>query len=168
MSAATTRDVDLWTRRAVMRELERAMTSYKTCWCASLLALTLAAWATGVTAASPSQTEGQSSSDGAQLYRTYCASCHGTSARGDGPMADVLRRRPSDLTDIRRRYRGFPADLLMQIIDGRHPVRGHGTLDMPVWGAAFRSGGAPDEQEIRNRVRALVQYLEAIQARNTD
>jgi hypothetical protein len=144
------------------------MTTHMTCWCAPVLALTLAGWAAGFTAASPLRAEPQSSPDGAQLYRTYCASCHGASARGDGPMADVLRRRPSDLTEIRRRYRGFPTDLLMQIIDGRHPVRGHGAIDMPVWGDAFRSGDAPDEPQVRDRVRALVQYLEAIQARNTD
>ena len=28
-------------------------------------------------------------SDGASLFRTYCASCHGKEAKGDGPSATV-------------------------------------------------------------------------------
>ena len=96
------------------------------------------------------------------LYGTHCASCHGLSGRGDGPLADVMRRRPSDLTEIRRRYRGFPTDLMIRIVDGRHPVRGHGSLEMPVWGDVFRTGGVPNEVAIRERIVALVQYLEGI------
>ena len=35
--------------------------------------------------------------EGAELYRIYCATCHGTDARGDGPVAEHFRRMP-DLT----------------------------------------------------------------------
>ena len=136
--------------------------------CAALLALTMLGWPARLTTASPARAGAQQPPDGAQLYRTYCASCHGASARGDGPLAEMLRRRPSDLTEIRRRYRGFPTELMMQIVDGRHAVRGHGTVDMPVWGDVFRSSGVPDEQHVRDRVLALVLYLEGIQARNTE
>jgi len=131
----------------------------------TLAALVLAGSAAGVTFGSPALADSQQSPEGAQLYRTHCATCHGASARGDGPLADQLRRRPSDLTDIRRRYRGFPTDLMTSIIDGRQAVRGHGSVEMPVWGDAFRSGNA-SEETVRQRIAALVQYLEAIQARN--
>jgi len=53
---------------------------------------------------------------GADLFRTYCASCHGTSARGDGPLADSMRRRPANLTEIAKRNGGAP---------GRHRVPHH-------------------------------------------
>jgi mono/diheme cytochrome c family protein len=35
---------------------------------------------------------------GAGLYSSHCASCHGTSGRGDGPAAKSLRIPPADLT----------------------------------------------------------------------
>jgi putative copper resistance protein D len=35
---------------------------------------------------------------GQTLYRTHCASCHGATARGDGPAAAGLLKRPADLT----------------------------------------------------------------------
>jgi mono/diheme cytochrome c family protein len=107
--------------------------------------------------------------DGAHLFRTYCASCHGTSGRGDGPLADSMRRRPANLTEIQKRNMGaFPKDLVFQIIDGRQKVRGHGGPDMPVWGDAFkRSINAGDENAVARRIRALVDYLETIQARDT-
>jgi putative copper resistance protein D len=35
---------------------------------------------------------------GAALYRVHCASCHGPSARGDGPAGAGLPKRPADLT----------------------------------------------------------------------
>lgn len=102
---------------------------------------------------------------GADLFRTYCASCHGTSARGDGPLADSMRRRPANLTEIAKRNNGaFPADIVFRTIDGRKPVRGHGGPDMPVWGDAFalsRRGG--DEQKVEQIIQSLVDYLESIQ-----
>ena len=39
---------------------------------------------------------------------------------------------------------------------------------MPVWGDAFmRTSDAPDETSVRLRIQALVDYLETIQARDT-
>ncbi len=35
---------------------------------------------------------------GAEIYRTNCASCHGSLGRGDGPLAAGLSPRPADLT----------------------------------------------------------------------
>lgn len=107
---------------------------------------------------------------GSYLFKTYCASCHGTSARGDGPLADAMRRRPSDLTQIAKRNNGaFAAQMVYQIIDGRQPVRGHGGPDMPVWGDAFlRTSDTADEASVQQRIQALVDYLESIQARDTD
>jgi mono/diheme cytochrome c family protein len=111
----------------------------------------------------------QAVADGAYLFRTYCASCHGTSAQGNGPLADSLRRRPSNLTEIAKRNKGaFPRDLVFRIIDGRRSVRGHGGPDMPVWGDAFlRSMDSGSEQAVALRITALVDYLETVQTRDT-
>ncbi len=35
---------------------------------------------------------------GRALYLAHCASCHGTTGRGDGPLAATLSRPPADLT----------------------------------------------------------------------
>ena len=46
---------------------------------------------------------------GAELFKTYCAVCHGIDAKGNGPMAKSLKTAPADLTRIAARNRGsFP------------------------------------------------------------
>jgi mono/diheme cytochrome c family protein len=113
-------------------------------------------------------TSNATSEHGSSLYKTYCASCHGTSARGDGPLADVMKRRPPNLTEIAKRNNGvFPRDLIFKVIDGRQPVRGHGGPDMPVWGDTFsRAIDVGGEQAVTNRIQAIVNYLESIQLRD--
>ena len=104
---------------------------------------------------------------GGELYRTYCAVCHGSTARGDGQLASSMTRKPADLTEIAKRNGGlFPAELVFRTIDGKNPVRGHGGADMPVWGDAFarsRDGGNPET--VKRMIQSLVDYLESIQAR---
>ena len=102
---------------------------------------------------------------GEALFKTYCASCHGRSAKGDGPIAEHLRSRPPDLTLITKRAGGkFDDDRVYRIIDGRQPVRGHGNADMPVWGDAFkRSGQSGTEDAVRARIRALVDHIRSLQ-----
>ncbi|HET9210570.1 MAG TPA: cytochrome c [Thermoanaerobaculia bacterium] len=103
---------------------------------------------------------------GGRVYRAYCASCHGVSADGHGPMVEVLKVRPSDLTRISERNDGtFPEGRIAAIIDGRLEVRGHGPGSMPVWGLSFREIGRDSDQEteVRERIKDLVAYLESIQ-----
>ena len=104
---------------------------------------------------------------GGEVFRTYCASCHGTSARGDGPLAASMKRKPANLTEIAKRNGGqYPSDLVFRTIDGRQPVRGHGGPDMPVWGDAFeRSREAGDQARVKAVIQSLVDYLESIQLR---
>jgi mono/diheme cytochrome c family protein len=105
---------------------------------------------------------------GGSLFATYCATCHGSSARGDGPLADSMKRRPANLTEIAKRNNGvFPREIIFKVIDGREPVRGHGGPDMPVWGDAFkRSIDVGGEEAVTNRIQAIVDYLETIQMRS--
>jgi mono/diheme cytochrome c family protein len=103
---------------------------------------------------------------GSFTYKTYCATCHGKEAKGDGPLADNLRFRPPDLTLLAKRNGGtFPDDLVHRIIDGRKPVKGHGGPDMPVWGDAFKNveSGFSDEK-VKERIDGLVEHLKSIQA----
>ena len=105
--------------------------------------------------------------DGAALFKVWCASCHGITANGTGPLAPQMRRRVPDLTQIAEKNGGlFPVARVRRIIDGRD-VGAHGNPDMPVWGSAFKaSGEAITEAAVRARIDALVRYLETIQRRN--
>jgi mono/diheme cytochrome c family protein len=103
---------------------------------------------------------------GSYSYRTYCASCHGLDAKGDGPLAESLRFRPADLTLIAKRNGGeFPAEKVQRIVDGRSPVKGHGGPEMPVWGDAFRNAETGyDDAQVREKIRGVVDYLKSLQA----
>ena len=107
--------------------------------------------------------------EGRALFGTYCASCHGVAARGDGPVAASLRVHPPDLTQFAAKNGGvFPAARTARIIDGRD-VGAHGNPDMPVWGRVFRSsqGTADANASAKARVAAIVRYLESIQERSS-
>ncbi len=104
---------------------------------------------------------------GQALYLQYCASCHGESGDGNGPLAASLRRPPSDLRLITKRRGGrFDEAYVMQIIDGRRTVAEHGTREMPVWGAVFESEHRPEGYPAYTSLlhsRALTDYLGSIQ-----
>jgi len=116
----------------------------------------------------PPETREDRIARGGRAYRVYCAGCHGAAARGDGPMADLLKVRPADLTRFRAGNGGtFPADRVAADVDGRAVVRGHGPSEMPVWGWSFKERGldADQEREVQEKIRDLVQFLESIQAK---
>lgn len=104
---------------------------------------------------------------GQALYVRHCASCHGESGDGNGPVAVSLRRPPSDLRLIAKRHDGrFDEGYVMQVIDGRRAVVEHGTREMPIWGAVFESEhqgkGYPGYTSLLHS-RTLSDYLRSIQ-----
>ena len=107
------------------------------------------------------------STPGAEIYRTYCVSCHGAAARGDGPLSAAMTKKPANLTEIAKRNGGlFPSDLVFRTIDGRNKVRGHGGPDMPEWAEAFsKSRDAGDDERVKAVIQSLVDYLESLQLR---
>ena len=103
---------------------------------------------------------------GPVLYKAYCASCHGTNATGNGPMAESLKVAPADLTRIAARNGGvFPRARISRVISGEEiPAKGHGTSDMPVWGPIFSHVEA-DQDLGRVRIDNLARYLDQLQKR---
>lgn len=104
---------------------------------------------------------------GKRSFHVYCGSCHGESARGDGPVARDLKVPPADLTALAKANGGtFPDDRVYRAIDGRTLVRGHGSSEMPVWGLTFEDRGRDADQAdaVRERIRDLLAYLRSIQA----
>jgi len=103
---------------------------------------------------------------GKDLFREYCAVCHGTAGKGDGPAAAALKPQPSDLTQISKNNGGkFPELKVQHIINGEDqgPIA-HGSKDMPMWGDLFRHMGPnPDAGTVR--VFNLMKYIEEIQAK---
>lgn len=101
---------------------------------------------------------------GSSLFKTYCATCHGVEARGDGPLADQLRVRPPDLTLLAKRNGAFDREKVRRIVDGRNPVKGHGGADMPTWGDVFkRAEEGYSEKKALQRIEDLVDYLASLQ-----
>lgn len=104
---------------------------------------------------------------GGELFARFCASCHGESGRGDGPVAATLNTLVPDLTRIAERYGSFAADDVRQTIDGRSLVVAHGTRFMPVWGYEFWVEEGADitaEGAAREFIDRIVEYLRTIQA----
>ena len=134
-------------------------------------ALTLTAIVAVPADAAPGKTDDFPS--GQQLYQDHCATCHGADATGNGPMAQVLKVAPADLTGISIRAGGtFPANQVVEIIRyggnlaGHGTMPGHGTEVMPVWGRVFSEeggGGKGGGAFSRRAVIELKRYLESIQ-----
>lgn len=101
---------------------------------------------------------------GPELFKAYCASCHGQDGKGKGPMAASLKTAPADLTRISIRNRGvFPLAHIEKVISGEdQPAGGHGSRDMPVWGPIF-SKVTNDMDMGRVRINNLARYLREIQ-----
>jgi len=102
--------------------------------------------------------------EGADMYRGYCAPCHGMKGVGDGPVAAALKTEPTDLTRLAAQNRGqFPAQRVAMVLEFGVVVPAHGSTDMPTWGSTFRVMG--DEITVRRRIAALTKHLESLQAR---
>lgn len=105
-----------------------------------------------------------SSYSGVEMFRTWCASCHGVQGKGDGPAAAALKKPPADLTQLAKRNGGkFPTEKVRDYIDGAKAVAAHGSRDMPVWGSFFRRLG--DENAATYRVVTLANYVASLQAK---
>jgi mono/diheme cytochrome c family protein len=113
--------------------------------------------------------EGDQAARGRASYMQYCASCHGPTGDGHGPVAAVLRRPPADLRRLGERYgTPLPRDRIAAFIDGRAEVAAHGNREMPVWGERLgevQIDGKTADETARERIAALVAYLTSIQQR---
>lgn len=99
---------------------------------------------------------------GPEMFKQYCAACHGADGKGNGPAAAALTKQPADLTQLSKKNGGkFPGLRVNNIIIGDDFMAAHGSRDMPVWGIVFRSMG--DNIDTQMRLRNLTSYLETLQ-----
>ncbi|WP_243302754.1 c-type cytochrome [Geothrix oryzisoli] len=107
-----------------------------------------------------------SPASGPEMYQAYCATCHGSTGRGDGPAAKSLKHAVPDLTTLARRGQGlFPRDQVGRVILGEAGSTGHGTEDMPEWRPVFRSLNSSQEPVVHMRVTNLTKYIESLQVK---
>lgn len=105
-------------------------------------------------------------SSGAAMYKTYCAVCHGTAGKGDGPAASVLKVAPGDLTRLSRNNGGkFPELRVYGILEGTVSLPSHGSREMPMWGDLFKSLQRSDTSNVQLRLRNLTEYVRSIQTK---
>lgn len=103
----------------------------------------------------------QKNEAGRRLFMQYCATCHGTEAKGDGPTAKTLKKAPADLTRIEKVNGKFPAARIQRVIAGDDMLESHGSRDMPVWGTVLRRKSGPGFATLE--IYNLTKYIESIQ-----
>ena len=100
---------------------------------------------------------------GPDLYRHYCATCHGRDGKGNGPASAALKVPAPDLTVLARRRNGvFPGADVESIIRGGAAPTAHGSVEMPVWGPIFYALDLSDAR-VKARIASLVAHLASIQ-----
>ncbi len=110
---------------------------------------------------------------GKQEFADNCASCHGVDGKGNGPLGELLRKSPPDLTQLAKKNQGvLPINRLYAVIDGAG-VPSHGSRDMPVWGREYQIDNAQQMREarghydsaglVRARILVLLEYISRIQ-----
>ena len=111
----------------------------------------------------PTQPEFFKSTVGEDLFKFYCANCHGVDAKGR-PATPAMRTASADLTVLAARNGGvFPrARVEAVIVHGSPATPAHGPSDMPIWGAIFR-GIERNDTLVQIRIENLVQYVESLQ-----
>lgn len=128
-------------------------------------ALAWSAIGSATAAGQPTQVDRAAAVRGERTFRTYCASCHGKEAKGDGPLAKDLKTPPADLTQLSAHNEGtFPFEMVTKTIEQGRTVAGHGTQDMPAWGDAFKMT-SDNEAAAKARVEELAHYLWTLQSK---
>jgi mono/diheme cytochrome c family protein len=103
---------------------------------------------------------------GKETFLKYCASCHGTDGKGNGPAAIAMKTPPSDLTTLTRRHEDkYPAGYVGAVLKFGRSLASHGSEDMPVWGSRFKEFDPVRDPTGQQHVDDVVAYLESLQAK---
>ncbi len=109
------------------------------------------------------KTFSQDAMSGVQMYKLYCATCHGTDGKGNGPAASAMKAKVPDLTLLTKNAGGkFPLMKVQQTISGDILIPSHGSRDMPIYGDMFRDVKR-DESFVKQRVGLLTGFVESLQ-----
>jgi len=107
-----------------------------------------------------------SAASGEEMYKNYCASCHGADLKGNGPAASALKVPPNDLTLMAKNAGGkYPSAKVVSAIKGDTDLPAHGSKDMPVWGPLFWRLSSGHAAEVQQRIANINSYVESKQAK---
>lgn len=121
-----------------------------------LLVLSLLLVAANATRAEPTR--------GRQDYMRYCSACHGETANGNGPVANLMTPRPPALTKLRSRFGRPLGTRFVAYVMGDAIPRAHGTSDMPVWGRVLSTPDGDDGEAV-GLIWRIAEYLDSVQSR---
>lgn len=101
---------------------------------------------------------------GKQMYKDYCAACHGIDGKGNGPVADFLKASPPDLTSMAKRYgEKSVVPKVTFILGSGAESKAHGTPEMPIWGPVFSRLSHHSDQVVLLRIHNVATYVDSIQ-----
>ncbi len=110
---------------------------------------------------------------GKQDYVTYCADCHGSDAKGNGPALATIPMTlpPSDLTQLAKKNGGkFPFAEVVDTIDGRKNIPSHERIQMPFLGTTLQKPGkeftSESDAEVKRRIESMARYVESLQQKS--
>jgi mono/diheme cytochrome c family protein len=99
---------------------------------------------------------------GQEVFRSFCAVCHGPDAKGNGPAAPGLKKHPPDLTQLSRKNSGkFPYAYVTGVLRFGPGVPSHGSGTMPMWGALFEY--YYNKSSAEQRIQNVCDYLASLQ-----
>jgi mono/diheme cytochrome c family protein len=101
---------------------------------------------------------------GRDMFKQYCAACHGLDAKGHGPASVSLKVTPANLTTLSKRHGGeFPYDLVTNVLRFGPGIAAHGSSDMPTWGPIFQYMDNYNQTVVQKRIKNLCDYIASLQ-----
>jgi mono/diheme cytochrome c family protein len=103
---------------------------------------------------------------GSEAFLQYCASCHGKTAKGDGPAAFVMKTPPPDLTTLAKHHEGkYPAGYVSAVLKFGRSFASHGSEEMPVWGSRFKNLDPAHDPTGQQHIDDLIAYIQSLQVK---
>jgi mono/diheme cytochrome c family protein len=114
----------------------------------------------------PAHLPGSNPVSGLQLYKRYCAVCHGNDLKGNGPISPEFKNGPSDLTTLAQRHGGkFPDAYVEDVLRNGVQKPAHGNTEMPIWGPLFATIRGTDPALVNIRIVNLPNYIKSMQGK---
>lgn len=106
------------------------------------------------------------SNSGKEMFASYCAVCHGSDGKGNGPAASAMKTPPVDLTLLAQKNGGkYPSAHVSTVIRGQATMPAHGNQEMPVWGPLFSGMSQGHPAQVQQRISNLVEYVGTLQTK---
>lgn len=100
---------------------------------------------------------------GAQMYQSYCASCHGAQGKGNGPAVEFLQTPAPDLTKLSLMNGGeYPEARVFAKLRHSSPSGSEASLTMPDWDRLFRNLHS-NQSQVNLREYNLTTYIQSLQ-----